>query len=369
MDRNAVESWLLRMFAHAQSRGDQLDWTFYCHLTDPGSAAGYVRDLGGRVIATPVPLSDKRGFALALRQELKFGDYDVLHAHHDVLNGFYFGASIGCPLKRRICHIHNADEHVPVSGAGKTAVLRATLRSIIFRMADRIVGISDHTLDRFIQWRPRNAERDRVHYYGVDPTHFQILETTPQAFRAEIGLPVDARILLFGARLVDEKNPLFAADIFAELYRRDPRTYLVVAGSGSLTDAMVARCASLGVADRVRMLGWRNDLPRIMQCCDLFVLARPEDPPEGFGLTMVEAQLAGLRMLLSTGIPDDPLLPSATVRRLSLARPVDDWATAAEGLLNAPKPDRSVALQELKRSPMDMDYALDNLIALQAGTA
>jgi len=368
MGCNAVESWLLRMFAHGHARGEQLDWTFYCHLTESGSTVDQVRELGGCVIPSPVPLSDKRGFAMALRQELTSGGYDVLHAHHDILNGFYFAASLGCPLRRRICHIHNADENVPVSGPGKAGLLRAVLRRIVFQLGDRIVGISDHTLDRFIQWRPRKARRDRVHYYGVDPTRFQAIETTPQAFRAEIGLPLDAQILLFGGRLVNEKNPMFAVDIFAELYHRDPQLYFVIVGTGSLADNMAARCEVLGVADRIRMLGWRGDLPRIMQCCNLFVLTRPEEPPEGFGLAIIEAQLAGLPMLLSTGILDDPLLPSAAARRLSLSRPVGDWADAAQDLLNAPSPNRSIAFEELKRSPMDMDKALDDLIDLHSAS-
>jgi hypothetical protein len=76
----------------------------------------------------------------------------------------------------------------------------------------------------------------------------------------------------------------------------------------------------------VRLLGWRKDLPEIMGCSDWFILPYPEQPMEGFGLSVAEAQLAGLQMLLSRGIPDDPLLPSASFRRLPLSAGPKAWA-------------------------------------------
>lgn len=367
LNRNAVENWLVRMFAHGQAKGLDLDWTFYCQLDEPGAMDDRVKALGGTVVCSPVPLADKRGFASALRQHLRAGCYDVMHAHHDILNGYYFAASVGCPLVRRICHIHNADENVPVKGPMKAAVLRALLRWVNTTMADTVVGISNHTLDRFIQGRRRNPSRHRVHYYGVDPSVFAGNETTRAAFREEIGLPETARIMLFSGRIVPEKNPRFVVDIFRELRELDTSAYLVFAGTGGLEDVVAEHCETLGLAPFVRMLGWRDDLPRIMQCSDLFVLARPEEPPEGFGLAVIEAQLAGLLLLMSRGISDDPLLPSASFRRLPLSEPPSVWAREAVALMEAMPPSREVAVAELHASPMDMDRALDDLLGLHAG--
>jgi len=85
---------------------------------------------------------------------------------------------------------------------------------------------------------------------------------------------------------------------------------------------------------------------------------------EGFGLAVVEAQLAGLRMLLSRGIPDDPLLSTANFRRLALSDGPKVWAKAAMELLNGPMPSRPDALAAFRMSPMDMDIALSHLCSL-----
>ena len=103
----------------------------------------------------------------------------------------------------------------------------------------------------------------------------------------------------------------------------------------------------------VRFLGWRDDVPEIMCCSDWFILPHPEHPVEGFGLAIVEAQLAGLRMLLSRGILDDPLLPTASFRRLALSDGPKLWAKAAMELLHHPVPSRAAALAALRESPFE----------------
>jgi glycosyltransferase involved in cell wall biosynthesis len=114
----------------------------------------------------------------------------------------------------------------------------------------------------------------------------------------------------------------------------------------------------------VRLLGWRNDLPESMSCSDWFILPHPEHPAEGFGLAVVEAQLAGLRMLLSRGIPDDPLLSTASFRRLALSDGPKLWAKSAIELLHHPVPSRVAVLAALRESPMNMDRALEGLLGL-----
>ncbi len=173
-------------------------------------------------------------------------------------------------------------------------------------------------------------------------------------------------ILLFGGRLVPEKNPVFAVDVLASLRRVEPRAFAVLAGAGSQEPNVARRAQELDVEKSVRLLGWRNDIPEIMSCSDWFVLPHPEHPAEGFGLAIVEAQLAGLRMLLSRGILDDPLLPTASFRRLPLSDGPNVWARAAMELLCKPVPSRAAALAALKESPMDMDRALEGLLNLHS---
>lgn len=363
MDRGAVENWLARMYLYARSRGIALDWTFYCALDRPGALDDGLREAGARVVHSPVPLGQTVAFVRALRREISNGGYDVLHAHHDLVSALYLVAAAGLPLRRRIVHVHNADEAVPTRG-WKQTMLREPLRQVALRLADSVVGISQHTLDTFLAGRPRRPGRDRVHYYGVGPAPFAGAVADRAAFRAAHDLPEDARVLLFAGRLVPEKNPVFAVDVLAEIARLDDRVVGVFVGAGSEGAAVAARADALGVADRLRMLGWRDDLPSVLVCGDWFILPRPEYPMEGLGLAVVEAQLAGLRLVLSRGVPDDALLPGASVVRLPLAAGAAAWAAAALAL--PPAPDQQAAAAALAASPFDLDIAMTDLAHLYA---
>lgn len=352
------------MLGHARERGIELDWSFYCTLQQPGVNAGHAQALGARVICSPARIGKKIAFARALRAELKRGRYEVLHAHHDLVSGFYLAAAAGLTLNRRIVHVHNADEIVLTPNPVKQLLLREPLRRIGLGLADIIAGNSNISLDTYLAGRKRRPGRDLVHYYGVDAKPFQAVARERVSFRRSLGLAEDAAILLFAGRLVPEKNPLFAVEVLAALKAREPRAVLVFAGTGSEGKNVLARAEALGITDRLRMLGWREDLAFVMAQADWFILPRPEQPKEGFGLAVVEAQLAGLRMLLSRGVTDDPLLPGARYRRLGLADSPARWAEAAVALLAEPAPAPEAAWRALRDSPMDMDRALDNLLAL-----
>lgn len=362
LDRGAVENWLVRMLRHAVSSGIALDWTFYCQLQAPGSLEEEVQRLGGKVVHSPVPIGQKLSFARALRNELKQGNYEVLHCHHDLVSALYLLASVGIPFRQRLVHVHNADEAVLTASRIKKLCLREPMRRYCLALADKVVGISNHTLNTFLRGRKRRSCRDLVHYYGIEPGPF--LNTNPDRvrFRADLDLLGDSLVVLFAGRLVPEKNPQFVLDVLRVLRQYEPRAVGVFVGSGSEEQALQVRVSELGLDGAVRFLGWRDDVAEIMKCSDLFILPRPEQPMEGFGIAVVEAQLAGLRLLLSKGIPDDPLLPRSCYRRLALAEGAAIWARAAQSLLEKLPPPRQAAASSLAKSPMDMDLALGDLL-------
>jgi glycosyltransferase involved in cell wall biosynthesis len=351
------------MLGHARKQEVEVDWTFYCTLQQPGAMDDKARALGARVIPSPVPIGRKWEFVRALRSELRRGGYDVLHCHHDLVSAVYLLAASGLPIYRRIVHVHNADEDVLTPSLWKQRLYREPMRLVCLSTADRIVGISNHTLDTFLAGR-RRTQRDSVHYYGVDSAPFENAKADGSGFRQSLGLAEHSRILLFAGRMVPEKNPVFVVDVLAEMRSLDPSTVGVFVGAGCLEQVVRQRCAELGLDDFVRFLGWRDDVPEIMCCSDWFILPHPEHPVEGFGLVVVEAQLAGLRMLLSRGILDDPLLPTVSFRRLALSEGPKVWAQAAMELLRHPAPSRAAALAALVQSPFAMDTAFSDLVTL-----
>jgi glycosyltransferase involved in cell wall biosynthesis len=363
LGRTAVETWLLRMLEYANRSHEPLDWTFYC-IEGAGAFDESARALGAKVVLSPVRLGDKRAFLQALRTHLSRHHYDVLHCHHDLVSAVYLLAAWRLPIGRRIVHVHNADESVLTPNVMKRSLFRPTFRRICLTFADRIAANSNHSLDTFLAGRRRRPGIDNVHYYGIAPEPLTDAKADRVAFRRQLGFGVDAKIVLFAGRMVPEKNPVFAVDVIAAMRRMDPAVVGIFAGAGSLEQAVQRQAAALGLDAAVKCLGWRGDIPELMAGSDWFILPHPEHPLEGFGIAVVEAQLAGLRLLLSLGVADDPLLPTASARRLSLGLGAQAWAEAAMALWSAAPPSHRVALEAFQQSPMAMDRALRGLIAL-----
>src|SRR4029079_19149991 len=102
LHRGAVETWLVRMFEECRKLRPDDVWTFYCMWGQPGRHDERVRELGGRIIYSPVPLGRTTASLCAPPPTLKHGQFDILHCHHDLLSGCYLLAAMGLPIRQRI---------------------------------------------------------------------------------------------------------------------------------------------------------------------------------------------------------------------------------------------------------------------------
>ena len=119
---------------------------------------------------------------------------------------------------------------------------------------------------------------------------------------------------------------------FALLHPRCPQTVLVLVGDGIEKADTEALARTLGLAQAVRFLGNRGDVPRLMAASDLFVSS---SVAEGMPLVVVEAMMAGLT-IVATAVGDLPfMLADARGVVVPPSRP-EQLAEALAGLLTDP---------------------------------
>jgi glycosyltransferase involved in cell wall biosynthesis len=114
---------------------------------------------------------------------------------------------------------------------------------------------------------------------------FGTMPDAPKVERAALGTPADARVALVLSRMHRVKG----IDTVLEAAARVPGLYLWLAGDGPARGEYEALAQRLGVADRVRFLGWRNDRKSLLEACDICVLPSRYEP---FGTVIVEAWAA-----------------------------------------------------------------------------
>ncbi len=100
--------------------------------------------------------------------------------------------------------------------------------------------------------------------------------------RESLDTPENATVLLSLARYHNSK----ALDIAITAIRDIPNAYLWCAGDGPEKDALKNLAHSLGVDDRVRFLGWRDDREALLRACDICLFISRFEP---FGNVFVQA--------------------------------------------------------------------------------
>jgi glycosyltransferase involved in cell wall biosynthesis len=94
-----------------------------------------------------------------------------------------------------------------------------------------------------------------------------------QAARAALGLADDDELVLTAGRQEYQKGHVHLAEALALLARRRPRLRVAIAGrEGNATAALQAAIDRTGTADRVMVLGYRDDVADLLCAADLFVL-------------------------------------------------------------------------------------------------
>lgn len=334
-------------------------------LGKPGRLDEMVKQAGGLIIYSPVWINDKFRFLKHLRGVLIEGKYDILHAHHDFLSGFYLLASWGIKFNKRILHLHNNGRALPVGNKHLNDFLLYPFRLSGYYFCDIILGISQYTLKDFTRGAKFGLRcREQVLYCGIDLSGFQNRKSGIQ-LRKQLSLTEGSKILLFTGRLIEYKNPLFVVDILAELLKIRKDVYAVFVGKGDLDSAIVSKANALEMADRVIVMGWSDDIPAIMLESDVIVLPGLEEPKEGLGLVVVEAQAAGLPAFITHSIAEDAVVIPTLVQYMPLTNNPVEWAEKIHTSLERGSPvTRDEAFRQVKESPFELAAATRNLISI-----
>jgi glycosyltransferase involved in cell wall biosynthesis len=134
------------------------------------------------------------------------------------------------------------------------------------------------------------AEKVEVVYNAVD-TERAVVEAPP-GLREQLGGGETRPLVLTPARLNPQKGHRVLLEAIVEV----PEALFLLAGDGPERASLEAEAERLGVADRVRFLGRREDVPQLLAACDVFALPSLY---EGSSLAVLEAMAARIPVVSS----------------------------------------------------------------------
>jgi len=166
------------------------------------------------------------------------------------------------------------------------------------RAAKLIIANSERTRRDLTEHLRLDDARIRTVYYGIDPVRFAPPdETRRKQLREKFRWPDRPQVAFVGA-LGDRRkgfDTLFSA--WSNLCKDSTWDCdLVVAGQGAELPAWQERTRAVGIADRIRFLGFRADMPDVLAACDALIAPTRY---EAYGLGVHEALCIGLPALVS----------------------------------------------------------------------
>ena len=254
-------------------------------------------------------------------------NYDIVHVNSGNL---YLNYCVAKALKGRaklIAHSHNAKPTVEYSGKLKRMIkssVRKPCISYVRKKADAMFACSDQAGESLFGPDGIRSPKFRVINNAIDTRKFSFDDNVRNSLRGD-----EKTVVGFVGRLSDQKNPGFAIDVFAELLKKKPEAVMWMVGEGELRDKTEERIKALGLEDKIKLLGRREDVPGLMQAMDIMLFPSVF---EGFGIVAVEAQCTGLPVLASDCVPQSANV-AGLVTYLPLGQSPSVWADKAAEII------------------------------------
>ena len=138
-----------------------------------------------------------------------------------------------------------------------------------------------------------SAERVKTCYVGVDPEIWKPDAAKRVQVRSELGIDQSETVILYAARLEEQKQPDMLIETLLKLIGRGERFCALIAGEGSLMGQLKKQVREGDQQRQIQLLGGvpPDKMPAIMAASDIFFLPSKN---EGISLALYEAMACGL---------------------------------------------------------------------------
>jgi len=169
-------------------------------------------------------------------------------------------------------------------------------------LSNEIIAVSRDVADFYCRQNWINRKKITVVNNGIDLIKiisFQQSGFDQDSFRQKIGIKPGEKVIINVARLKEQKNHKMLIDVFCQFNKEQTNYHLFILGDGQERSNLVEQISSLGLNDKVHLLGFRSDVFYFYAICEFFVLS---SKIEGFPNVFLEAMSFGLPVI-STSVP------------------------------------------------------------------
>jgi sugar transferase (PEP-CTERM/EpsH1 system associated) len=317
-----------------------------CCLKEAGEFASRIEAPGVPVRAMQLRRGIDPLMALRLAAHFRRTRPHIVHTRN--AESFFYGA-----LAARLAGV----PRVIHSEHGRTFTdrpIRFHAQRWLSRFANAIFAVSEQLKRDLVRHVGIPRTRIEVLYNGVDLQKFAAGHDRA-AVRAELGFAHADVVVGSVGRLVPVKNYPMLLRAVAAL--QAPDVHVVLTGEGPERAALQDLARSLGIASRVRLLGHRDDVSRVLGAFDVFVLPSLS---EGMSNTLLEAMARGVAPVVSDVGGNAEIVRDGVC---GLVFPSDDVPALSSRLASlCSDPARRSALAASARARVTESFGMDAMI-------
>jgi glycosyltransferase involved in cell wall biosynthesis len=364
MGRGGAEMWLMHMLRRMDRSRFQMD--FLVHTESPCAFDDEIRGLGSQVYPCMHPHQPLRYAHNFRRIVSEYGPYDIIHSAVHHFSGYVLRLASQCGIPGRLAHSHNTSAGMERSSSLPRRFYFKLMEEWIQQYATGGLACSTPAAAALFGENWPLDPRWHIHYPSTDLTPFR--QPSDPTARSEFGIPNDVFVVGHVGRFDFQKNHTFLLQIIDEALGRDKTAHALLVGDGPLRPQIETQASQCAGASRIHFAGPRSDVPRLMRSVmNVFTLPSLH---EGLPLVVVEAQAAGLPVVLSDVITNEAGVIESLSQRLSLSQSAGEWAAELLDWRHRERPRQPEALRLIESSPFHIENAkleLERIYLINAG--
>ncbi|MFE9077412.1 glycosyltransferase family 1 protein [Bacillus mobilis] len=348
MDRGGAETLLMNVYRNIDREIVQFD--FVSHKSEESDYDKEIIALGGKIhrissLGQLGPLS----YIKELVKVMSDNQYVAVHAHTDYQGGIVAIAAKIAGIKIRICHSHS--NNWPMGSGIKGKVLLSFLRTVITYVGTNYCACSVESA-RFLFQKNIDNSKVKIMKNAIDINQFvNVNIQDDNTVRDEFNIPVEKKVIGHIGRFSESKNHIFILKVFNEVLKYDPNFMLVLVGDGPLKNSIELESKRLGIYEKVRFLGVRKDIPRIIRMFDVFLFPSLF---EGFGIVALEAQCAGVPCVVANTITKNVDMGLGIISFVSLDENLKIWSVEIQRVLEKEKLNTEIIADTISKLGFDI---------------
>jgi glycosyltransferase involved in cell wall biosynthesis len=271
----------------------------------------------------------------------------ILHSHMVHANLLARAVRLVLRNPKLICTIHSVND----GGWWRQLAYRATNA-----IPELTTACSRAAAARFVQIRSVSPDKMLLLPNGIDVVRFQPNQNIRLSIRNSLNVKSQFVWLAVGRLDVPKDYPNMLR-AFSRI--RDADTQLLIAGTGPLHGEVDRLIKKLGIADKVQLLGFRSDIPELMNAADGYVMSSQW---EGLPMVLLEAAATGLPIVATRAGGNDEVVVH---RKSGVLVPSQDpyaLATAMEQIMQM-SDGQIISMRRAARQHVVANYSLDAIVS------